>query len=101
MLYQLSNARQSWMYRNLLTTPWFASPNLLLGREVYPEFCFHGAGPEEEVCTALERCYKDSEARSAVRDELEQAAQRLGPPGAAERAARQALGLLTASPPAS
>jgi len=86
VLYRLGSWRTSWMYRNLLTTPYFSSPNLLAGREVLPEFCFHGAGPRPEVQRALAALFDDGRAQE-LQTELERAAAKLGPAGAIERAA--------------
>ena len=91
VLYRLRGRRGRWMYDHLLTTPWFASVNLLAGREAMPEFCFHGQGPVVEVGHALERCYNDEEWRRRCGADLDEAARRLGPAGASERAARHAL----------
>jgi lipid-A-disaccharide synthase len=93
VIYRLENARTEWMSRHLLTVPWFSSVNLLAAREVYPEFCFHGAGPVEAVTAALARCYGDADWRATCRAGLELARARLGPAGAADRAASQALAL--------
>jgi lipid-A-disaccharide synthase len=93
VIYRLENARTEWMSRHLLTVPWFSSVNLLAAREVYPEFCFHGAGPVEAVTSALKRCYGDEAWRATCRAGLELARTRLGPAGAADRAASQTLAL--------
>ncbi len=90
VVYRLRHRRESWMARHLLTLPWFASPNLLAGREIYPEFCFRGEG-SGAIGAALERCYNDALWRQECVRGLERAAARLGPPGASERAARHAL----------
>lgn len=94
VLYRLSNPRQAFLYRHFLTVPHFASVNLLAGRELLPEFCFAGEGPHAAVEEALERAWSDADWRRECRAGLEEAAQRLGPPGALARAARQALGAL-------
>ncbi len=99
VIYRLPSARSAWMSRYLLTVPWFSSVNLLAAREVYPEFCFHGAGPVDAVVSALTRCYNDPEWRRACRDGLTLARTRLGPAGAADRAASQALALALRSRP--
>ncbi len=93
VVYRLENARETWASRRFLTVPWFSSVNLLAGAEVYPEFCFHGDGPAAEIDAALDRAFTDDAWRRACADGLEVAAARLGPPGAAARAARQALHL--------
>jgi len=75
----------------VLTVPYFASVNLLAGREVVPEYRFDGEGPVEEVAATLLGWYKDPEERIRVQDALAAARTRLGPPGAAGRAAGLAL----------
>jgi len=99
VVYRLARRRQVWLYRHFLTSPWFASINLLAGREVVPEFCFRGDGPAEEVGSALERCYKDEAWRARCAEGMEEAARRLGAPGAARRAALQAVALAAAPSP--
>ncbi len=90
-VYRIGSALAVRAQRRLLTVPWFASVNLLAGREIVPEHCFRGDGPVEEVCTELLRCYKDPSRRARIQEGLEEAARRLGPPGASARAARHAL----------
>lgn len=91
VVYRLNGRRGRWMFEHLLSTPHFASVNLLAGREVLPEFCFTGKGPVEAVGQALERCYKDEAWRAYCGAGLERAARRLGPAGASRRAALHAL----------
>ncbi len=87
VVYRLSGGLSASLYGKLLTTPYFASPNLLAGREVCPEFGFAGEGPVEEVCAWLKRFLDDPEERRIRTADLEEAARRLGPPGAVGRAA--------------
>ena len=94
VVYRLGGPLGSALSRRLLTVPHFSSVNLLAGAEVYPEFCFHGSGPQEEVAELLVRALTDGPWRDACREGLERAARRLGPPGALNRAARHALGAL-------
>ena len=75
----------------MLTTPYFASTNLLAGREVVPEHCFRGDGPRELVGRQLVDAWQDGPAREAMTAGIEDAAARLGEAGAIERAARHAL----------
>jgi lipid-A-disaccharide synthase len=93
VVYRLDSASSSWASRRFLTVPWFSSVNLLAGREAYPEFCFHGDGPTAAVDAALERAFVDAAWREECGRHLELAARRLGPPGAAGRAAMQVLDL--------
>jgi len=93
VLYKLESRRVAWMGRNFLTAPWFSSINLLANREVVPEFSFCGDGPREEVGRALRSALEDDRARAVTRLGLDYAARRLGPAGAAGRAARESLAL--------
>ncbi len=96
VVYRLDSALGPWMYEHLLTPPWFASINLLAGREVVPEFCFAKDGPVDEVRLALRRAFADPAWRSECRVGLDLAAMRLGPPGACARAADEVLRLAAA-----
>ncbi|MBM3992427.1 MAG: hypothetical protein FJ298_15705 [Planctomycetes bacterium] len=92
-IYRISTARDTLAYRTLLTAPWFSSINLLAAREVVPEYCFRGRGPQDEVVEQLVGLLADPERRRAALRGLELAAERLGPKGACERAALHALEL--------
>jgi len=96
VLYRLSNARQNALYQRFLTCPYFSSVNLVAGREILPEFCFYVDDPNEplsEVVEAVRRSLGDTAWRTECLRGLEQAAERLGPPGAVDRAARHALSM--------
>ena len=95
VLYRLGHRREVWLGQHFLTTPFFASVNLLAGREVYPEFSFAGSDPPPELLEALGRALKDPTWCGHCVRELEIAAERLGPPGAARRAADAALARLS------
>ncbi|HUR27552.1 MAG TPA: hypothetical protein VM509_05150 [Planctomycetota bacterium] len=96
VVYRLSGTAGPWMYEHLLTPPWFASINLLAGREVVPEFCFAGEGPKVQVRAALARAFDDPAWRADCQRGLELAARRLGPPGACDLAALEVLQLAAA-----
>jgi len=96
-IYRVSKARDTLAYRTLLTTPWFASINLLAAREVVPEHCFKGRGPQDEVVLQLVGLLADPERRRTALRGLELAAERLGPAGACRRAALHALELAAES----
>lgn len=98
VLYKLESRRVQWMGRNFLTAPWFSSINLLANREVVPEYSFSGDGPREEVARVLRSVLDDDRTRARMRSGMDHAARRLGPPGAARRAARASLALCLASP---
>ena len=87
------------MYRNLLTAPYFSSVNLLAGHEVLPELCFHGDGPLDEARNLLESALYDEDWRAECVGGMDRASQRLGPPGAVERAASHALAVAAGASP--
>jgi lipid-A-disaccharide synthase len=92
-IYRVATRRGMLLYRHALLTPFFASVNLLAGREVMPEFCFRGRGPFDAVVRALDRALRDDDYRREAVSGLNLAAARLGPPGASRRAALHALDL--------
>jgi len=98
VLYRVDGALQSLVARHLLTVPWFSVVNLVAHAPVYREACFHGEGPAAELCAELETALFDPAGRAARVAALEDAARRLGPPGAVLRAAHHALELAAASP---
>ena len=81
----------AWIRPRLLNAPHFSSTNLLAGREVLPEFGFSGSGPVAAVESALQRAHQDEAWRAECLAGQDEAAQRLGPPGATTRAARAIL----------
>jgi lipid-A-disaccharide synthase len=96
VLYRLEHRAAEWVGRHFLTTPHFASVNLLAGAEIYPEFSFAAASPPPELVAALGRGLQDEAWRAQSVAALEAAAARLGPPGATARAAFAALSYLSA-----
>lgn len=100
VIYRLGGRREAWLGRHFLTAPWFASTNLLAGRELVPEFAFAGAGEPERVRAALVRCLCDERWRAECVAGLERAAERLGPAGASRRAAREVLDVALHGSPA-
>jgi len=77
----------------LVRTPFFAMVNLIAERKVVTELVqeFFTA---ERVAAGTLRLLEDPKAREEVRRGLAEVRQRLGPPGAVERAAEQIAGLL-------
>ncbi len=95
VLYRFSKRLESFLYDHVLTTPFFASTNLLAGSEVLPEHGFRGEGPVGLVGAQVRDAFLDPETRARASEGLEGAARRLGPPGAIDRAAAHALNLAT------
>ncbi|WP_419191574.1 lipid-A-disaccharide synthase [Engelhardtia mirabilis] len=91
VVYRVDSKLEAWLAQHVLTVPFFASTNLLVGREVCPEWCFAGDGPRGDVLEALRTLWVDGPERSAAREGLDLAASRLGQPGANRRAAHWAL----------
>ena len=98
VLYRFSKKLESFLYDHVLTTPYFASTNLLAGREVLPEHGFRGRGPVELVGAQVRDAFLDPATRARAAQDLEEAARRLGPPGAIDRAAAHALALAPSTP---
>lgn len=79
----------------LVRTPFFAMVNLIAERKVVPELVQEFFTPERVAAAAL-RLLEDPKACEEMRRGLAEVRQRLGPPGAVERAADQIAGLLGA-----
>jgi lipid-A-disaccharide synthase len=77
----------------LVRTPHFAMVNLIAGRQVVPELVQDNFTPEK-VAVEILKLLQDATARSAIRAGLKEVRQRLGAPGAVERAADAIAGLL-------
>ena len=78
----------------LVRTKFFAMVNLIAGRLAVPELIQKDfTGPR--VATEILRLLRDPQARSLLQVGLEEVRQRLGPPGAVERAAETIANLLT------
>ncbi|MDA1266642.1 MAG: hypothetical protein O2816_16300 [Planctomycetota bacterium] len=98
VLYALTGKLRSRFASWLVTVPYFAGPNLLAREELLPEVAFPAEAPPEpsHVGRLLARCYNDARWRHSLAHGLERAARRLGPAGAAQRAAAHLLDLATA-----
>jgi lipid-A-disaccharide synthase len=83
----------AWIARRLVRTPFFAMVNLIAERRVVPELIQDDFTPER-VAHEAERLLGSTEARAEMRQGLALVRERLGPPGAIERAARIIAGML-------
>ena len=87
VVYKLRSALATIGYHNILSVPFIAAANLIAGREVVPEFCFHGEDGWERVGNAAMRLWTDEDARRNCERGLAEVKARLGGSGATERTA--------------
>jgi lipid-A-disaccharide synthase len=76
----------AWIARRLVRTPFFAMVNLIAEKRIVPELIQDDFTPER-VAQEVERLLSSPEARDEMRRELAVVRERLGPPGAIDRAA--------------
>jgi lipid-A-disaccharide synthase len=82
--------------RVLVRTPLFAMVNLIAGRRVVPELVQKDFTPERLANEAI-RLLDSPDARTEMRRGLAEVREKLGPPGAVERAADLIAGMLNSS----
>lgn len=87
VVYKLRGPLASIGYRNILSVPWIAPANLVAGRTVAPEFCFHRPDGWDAVQRAAEALWRDGEVRDRALADLAEVRSRLGAPGATARVA--------------
>jgi lipid-A-disaccharide synthase len=80
--------------RRLVKVPFIAMPNLLLGRRVVPELVQHEADAAHMAAEAR-RLLDDAAVRSTMLEDFAEIRRLLDRPGAADRAARLALELVS------
>ena len=76
----------AWVVRHLARTRLFAMVNVLAGKEVVPELIQDAFTPVR-VVRETERLLGSEQDRAAMRGELAKVREKLGPPGAIDRAA--------------
>lgn len=83
----------AFVVRQLVHTKLFAMVNLLAGKEIVPEL-IQDDFTTDRLVRETERLLDSSEARESVKRELANVRQKLGPPGAIERAADIIAGMI-------
>ena len=86
LLYKAS-ASTFFLGRRLVKIPYIGLVNVLAGRHVVPEFIQHLAQPEK-IAREAKTLLEDSELRKKFLAEVRRVCERLGEPGASDRAAR-------------
>ncbi len=87
VVYRLSGPLAALGYRNILSVPFIAGANLIAGRAVVPEHCFHGDDGWGDVERDARQLWSDEDARRIHRRGLDEVRRRLGEPGATARVA--------------
>lgn len=77
----------SWLFTFLVNVEYAGLPNLILGREAFPEMIQSKANPED-IAARAQSWLTDPEALSQVHDDLARIRTMVGEPGAPERAAK-------------
>jgi lipid-A-disaccharide synthase len=85
-----------WIAHLAVKTRWAAIPNILAGAEVVPELLQSASRPAR-LAGAVAGLLRDPGARAAMEARLRDLAARLGPPGAAARAAAEVLAAIGAA----
>jgi len=83
----------AWIGKRLVKTPFVAMVNLIAGKRVVPELIQDDFTPER-VATEVERLLGSAEIRGEMKRDLAQVRERLGPPGAIDRAADIIAGMI-------
>lgn len=81
------------MGRWLISTPYLSLPNAVAQREVIPEFYLHWGGPEPIAREAID-LLSNRDRAARMREDLRKLREKLGEPGASDRAATLALELV-------
>jgi lipid-A-disaccharide synthase len=92
VVYRISRA-SSFILRRMVKTPFYSMVNLIAGRYVVPEL-FQDDFTPERVAEETRRLLESQVARDEMKQGLREVRERLGPPGAIERAASIIRGLL-------
>jgi lipid-A-disaccharide synthase len=98
-LYPISRWQYHLVARWFITTPYLSLPNAVAGRKIIPEYYLYWGPPEPIAAEAVE-ILTNAERNRKMRADLAEVRAKLGEPGASERAAEAALGLVGREIPA-
>jgi len=87
-----------WAARAVVRVPHIAMVNLIADKAVVPELIQHCAMPRR-IADELVALLRSDERKTTMREQFRMVKERLGPPGAVERAARAVLDELRRCPP--
>ncbi len=79
-----------YLARHLIKVPYISLPNLILKKEVYPEF-LHGKEVAEEITKGVIQLFENVEKRENIKELLSEVKRRLGPRGATWRIAEDVV----------
>lgn len=99
VVYRLRGLVSTLGYHNILSVPWIAAANLIAGRAVVPEFCFHRPSGWDDVTKQALLFWNDTNARITAMQGLAEVRRRLGEPGATARVAAIVRSFLKAEIP--
>lgn len=88
VVYVLPSRLMRWMHRHLLNAPYIAGANLIANDEIAPEFVIHRSTQWEDVHAAVAELLVDGPRRAHCIEGIGIVRERLGSPGASQRAAR-------------
>ena len=94
VVYRLHDAAMRWLRRPYMLAPFFASANLVAGREIVPERLLFADDQWATVTPLVEAFLAEGPDRERCLRDLAELRQRLGESGASERAARVVAALL-------
>jgi len=92
-LYPVSRLQYNLIARWFITTPYLSLPNAVAQRRIIPEYCLYWGGPGPIADEAID-ILTNSERNRRMRRDLDEVREKLGAPGASDRAAEAALDLV-------
>ena len=95
VVYTLGHRLIRWLYTRLLSVPYFAVTNLVCGHRIVPEFPVAHGDDWDQVAEAVRELWQEGETRDRALLGLSVLRERLGGPGASDRAAHAVRAFLS------